>query len=498
MKKLLLVLFTITIMLYAKAPNWYLNGHLPSHDRKIWIVGVGEGSTPDEARSSAQAAVAQQLRVNVESTVSLFVNESKSENNSDITEDFQILTKSTIDETVKGIEIVKLEKKNNRHYAFAALNRAIFLSGLRGELQDQQNETESFMSAGNKELTSGNIIPAIENYASAYETILGFYTKKSFYDAISTSQYQNPLGYSPAQVLSEIRSKLSNIYIEVFSGENQTAKIGTWLKEPIVFQTFLQDDGEIFPLKNVSMQIRNSEGNIFDRPVTDIDGKVESFVQAIPVKNNRGYVIAQLRISGIPTSFRKYLKTAECKASYNISESEPIPVSLKIVTESGKKATKLKNKVSKSLSKLGYPVSDEAPFILFGLVSTNEEKEIEGMHGKQFVVKSELYLELKGKTDNTIYETVSFTGTGVSPINSYEASKASQLKISIKKKDLVELMGAAESQYLKIIAADDKCNFEKASEYYNKKQFKKALSYIVKVTESEEVQELIDKIQKEL
>lgn len=431
---------------FGQTPKWYINNQLSGYPSSQYFTGVGEGPTFEDAQSIAQAAIGAQLRVAVESTVETFVQEMDSDDKSEYLEVFNKATRSTVDETITGIEVVKQKKVKKIFYVFAALNKDQFLSGVKVELDQLWGKTSKLIQDARNYANQGKIFVALENYTDAQEFVVPFYTQKAFYDALSPTPYITGETVTVSQLTSEIRGILSGVNIRVITGDNQSAKAGTELESPISFYTYYQKggSGKEIPIPNMPLIIKYEDGTIVERVSTDQDGNVETHVTAFPFSGNHGKVFARPNLVRLPDLYKKYLKNAEGVMSYSLLGGSALSFSIVIKDERGKRLPKVEGKLAKSIQKLGYVISDNAELSLKGTVEKVTEKEIEGKSGTQYMVTSELSVFVVVKSTGDQIASYSGTGKGLSSKNVQKALVASYKKLNIKKKDLAGMLSKAE------------------------------------------------------
>ena len=77
-------------ILLAQAPRWF--GHdIPGYSTSYYYVGEGEGGSYSEAINNAQAVVASQIRVSIESQVNSYISEVSDDDRVEIKESFELL-----------------------------------------------------------------------------------------------------------------------------------------------------------------------------------------------------------------------------------------------------------------------------------------------------------------------------------------------------------------------------------------------------------------------
>ncbi|MBL7086710.1 MAG: LPP20 family lipoprotein [Candidatus Cloacimonetes bacterium] len=448
MKKIILlsVLIILAVSVFAKAPKWYTKGELSNYPAELYFIGVGEGASYEEAQSKASAQIASQINITIESQVESFTQELEVDDRVSYIDLFQSSINLTVNEIVQGIGIVNHEKVGNKFYVFAVLDKSNYAAGIEAELDQMWGGIIKLVNDGRSLIKEGKIFTGLENYIDAQELVTPFYTKKAFHDAISPIPYIITEDVTLAGLTSEIRRVLTGIQINIISGNNQTAKEGNLLPDPIVFTATYKDPGayEIIPIPKMPLSIKYEDKTLIGKTTTNENGQAESWVTAISTTPGHGKVIIKPNLTRLPTLYKKYLINAEAIAQYNISEVTPISFSISIRDEKGKPLPKVEDKIAKSVEKSGHTVSNQAGLLLQGNVSVVDTKEIEGFKGKQFIANSELTLFMVVKSTGEKVSSFSASGKGVSPKSEKKAIEASYNKLSINKKDFVEMLAEAE------------------------------------------------------
>ncbi len=445
---LIVALLSMSLTLLADAPDWFRTGRLPGYGSNDYFIAVGEGNSFDEAQINAQANIGSQLRVTVEATLEVFTRESQINDDVDFSEDIERQTRTSVEETIQGVEIVERENIGDRYYVFAALNKSRFFSGLQNELSNMHEEVNNALLLARQDLEIGMIYAALENYTEAYDKTLEYFAKKGFLEGLGGSAYLHETVISTVDVLGEIRRVLSGIEIAVLSGNNQKAELGSFLPEDVRFITRYNDlnNAEI-PIPDMQVVVRDAENNVIDRVRTDSDGIAEVPVRAIPTEGDRGIARAEIDVRNLATAFRSFMRRPEVLVRYRVEESEPIAVRLSITTESGEILPRVEQNVARQLTRLGFTVQEEAPFTITGVVSKVDEQKVDGLRGSQHLVNVELSLELAVTSTGERFSSTRLTGNGLSPRSAEAALQASYSQISINRRAMTDLMSGIDSKW---------------------------------------------------
>jgi len=485
-------LLLTSFILGAGEPTWFATGELPQYSIRYNFVGVGEGATFSTAQSAAQAAIAAQLEVTVASTIEMHTEAIETENSSYFRDTFKQSTESTINQSVKGIEVVKKLKSNGKYYVFAVLNKTRYMNSLKVELDQLWTKISSYVIDARGFTKEGRIFPALENYMDVQEFIPGFYTKKAFYDALSPIPFRISQDITMGNVLTEMRDILSGVKIKVESGNKQSALIGGPLPNPLVFNVYLKQKKNKIPISGIPIIIKYEDGKVVERVTTDEDGIIESYVTANPTGKKGGKVFARPNLTGLPAFYKGYLKNAEASATYKITDSPPIAFTLTVVDEGGTRLNKVENKLIKSIEKMGYSVGPDAELALDGNVTIIDEKEVDGKSGRQYLVTAELDMFMVVKMNGEKVASFDAKGKGLSKKNIKDANKKAFQKLKLSKKNLAGMLSEADEELKRIFKKKSAEKLREGKALYDQGKLKKAIVPLTKVTHDEgQVEEAI-------
>jgi hypothetical protein len=485
-------LLLTSFVLGTGEPTWFATGELPQYSIRYNFVGVGEGTTFSTAQSAAQAAIAAQLEVTVASTIEMHTEAIETENSSYFRDTFKQSTESTINQSVKGIEVVKKLKSNGKYYVFAVLNKTRYMNSLKVELDQLWTKISSYVIDARGFTKEGRIFPALENYMDVQEFIPGFYTKKAFYDALSPIPFRISQDITMGNVLTEMRDILSGVKIKVESGNKQSALIGGPLPNPLVFNVYLKQKKNKIPIPGIPIIIKYEDGEVVERVTTDEDGNIESYVTANPTGKKGGKVFARPNLTGLPAFYKGYLKNAEASATYKITDSPPIAFTLTVVDEGGTRLNKVENKLIKSIEKMGYSVGPDAELALDGNVTIIDEKEVDGKSGRQYLVTAELDMFMVVKMNGEKVASFDAKGKGLSKKDIKDANKKAFQKLKLSKKNLAGMLSEADEELKRIFKKKSAEKLGEGKALYDQGKLKKAIVPLTKVTHDEgQVEEAI-------
>ena len=495
MKIIVSSILSISLVFAAGEPTWFATGKLPQYSIRYNFVGVGEGITFSAAQTAAQVAIAAQLEVTVASTIEMHTEAIETENSSYFRDTFKQSTESTINQSVKGIEVVKKQKSNGKYYVFAVLNKTQYMNSLKVELDQLWAKISSYVIDARGFTKEGRIFPALENYMDVQEFIPGFYTKKAFYDALSSIPFRISQDITMGNVLTEMRDILSGVKIEIESGNKQSALIGGPLPNPIVFNVYLKQKKNKITIPGMPLIIKYEDGKVVERVTTDEDGNIESYVTANPTGKKGGKVFARPNLTGLPAFYKGYLKNAEASATYKITDSPPIAFTLTVVDEEGTRLNKVEDKLTKSIEKMGYSVGPDAELALDGNVTIIDEKEVDGKSGTQYLVTAELDMFMVVKMNGEKVASFDAKGKGLSKKNIMDANKKAFQKLKLSKKNLAGMLSEADEELKRIFKKKSAEKLQEGKGLYAQGKLKKAIVPLTKVTHDEgQVEEAIQLI----
>ena len=294
-----LIFLTACQSLFAAPPRWF-GRDIPGYSTDRYYIGEGQGASFSDALSIAQNAVAAQLRVAIESQVKSYVSEVSDNDRTDIWESFETEINTTVSETVQGISVLKKEKVKKEFYVTVILNKRKYLAGLRVEIDQLWSKINRLINDARGMVDEGKIFIALENYTDVQPFVPPFYVKKSFYDALSDSPYRINEFITVEGIISEVRSLIKEIDLDVVAGDNQTGNTGSLLPDEIIIESIFKKKDLQIP--HLPLKIKYEDGSI-ERAITDDDGKAQIWTTASCSNGERGKIQINLDLSQ-----KKYLQ----------------------------------------------------------------------------------------------------------------------------------------------------------------------------------------------
>ncbi len=146
MKRLLPILsvFLAGSVWAAKAPKW-VNGSDPAYPETAYVIGVGVGNDLDGARDNARAEISRTFQARIQQTMT----DTQTEASSSVdlhrsealgTQKSEMTTKVITDYLLEGVRIPEtwFDKKKNKHYALAILDRRAARESLSNQITEKE------------------------------------------------------------------------------------------------------------------------------------------------------------------------------------------------------------------------------------------------------------------------------------------------------------------------------------------------------------------------
>lgn len=449
-KTILLVslIMTVTSLSFAQVPDWAKTNSHKKYPPEKYFLGVGISEDKTEAVELACADVAKQIQVRIESELETIEKEFRDEDKGYVTSEVKSKTKSTVSETVAGIEIVETKTVKGKNYVLAVLSKQKYLAGLEVQMDEVLAKTEQLIESGRKSVASGKIFTAIENYTDAQNTIPEFYTKSALYTALSGMQYPNAQQFTGPGILAEMRDVLSRIELKIVSGDDQKSKAGNPLPKPVTVRViYLTLTGSEIGVDRFPVAVKYENGESIEKKVTNSEGLAEFNITAAPTDNvgRSGAVLIYMNLIKIPENYRPVIGKSEVTAHYLI-ETTSVKFSIKVTDSSGKRLSFIEEGLSGLVAENGYIISEDAPFVIQGIAGVINKKEIESPAGKQFYVETNLALSLFEKSTGNILASTDGSGKGLDMGSLNSATEKSYKNIKVSKKKFAAFLQSAAIQ----------------------------------------------------
>ena len=474
---LLLPLIALTAI---SQPSWFSNPISAGYPLSEYIIGTGSGPESGTALTGAQQAIASQLRVSIESKVESFKQEIQVEDKSGVIDQFKSSTSAVVNEIVAGIQIAKQEKIGGTTYVLAVLHKEKYLRGIRSDLDNLAEKISDLIQKGKAILKDGKPFVGLEMMLDAQDALNVFYPKRAFYDALSNFPYSWKEIEEASDLTPTIRKILSDIRLEVTQGDKQAAKAGLMLSSAIQFKATVKYDNQRIPIPQLPVIISYDNGTLIERGVTNDDGTIDVWVNAVESSGEKGKVIAVSNPYRLSSLFRKYVNLATATASFTAAPNSPLVFTLSVKDEKGARVFDIEKKFIAAVEKLNHRVAESANLLLEGVVKKSDVKQIEGMKGPQYLTTCEMTMFLSIKITQEQIGSFSTIAQGLAD-NEEKSLKAAYSKLTINPKDFTEMLSKSEDGLNKTFDKISADALKDAKAKYAQGMYEDAIAELVKV-----------------
>ncbi len=492
MKKAILIILTILIFNCIYSLPKQIESEKTFYPANIYITAIGIGDSYENARIEAQKAIASQIEVKIESTISSTQQSIEENDREYYSSVFVSKTKIIVDEMkLRGVQIVREAAEGDKYYALAVLDKDIYTNSLKAELDYYYDKLSVLVNDSKAFLERGNIKTALENLVDAMSIVEEFYPRMVLYNTISIESYKVSGDISINKVLSHIRAILTGIRLKIVSGNDQSNPAGQLLPEPLVVKVICDMRGTEIPLPDMPVIAKYANKEKLGNYTSDEHGLVTIFAESVPTDGDRGRISVYLNLYGLPPILKENLRKTEVEFRYTISEPKmSLTFAVDIKDERGRALKKVEGKIERAIKKMGYNIAekDNAMLILEGVVRKGEVKEVDDFAGSgtQYLVTSDLDLSLKETVTDKIIGNLTATGKGLDKRSEKNALEKSYNKIKISERDFSGMIGEAEPELHKIFVGISKGHLENGIALYNSSRYKDALVELSRVTAGEE------------
>ncbi len=397
-KHIFIAIFTLLLLATAGANNY--------------IYGEGQGKSYDEAFADAQAKIAQQISVRVESVTELNALDIEEDAKHSYRESIERNIKLTVDESLNGIEVISKKVKKKVHEVKLGLDKTKYLASLRSELDEKKNAARNLVDNAEEFVSQGKPLFAIDSYTDAQSYLPELYAKKAFYDSLSDHPYFIWHELNVGTIDAALRDLIGRVSFELVSGGDQIAEQGVRLQEPVVFFVYYASpDGGRIPLSGYPVHISYGDGSSLESGQSDDGGYYRAVARAMELEGMKKIVIRS-KARDLPTHLARLSQSRFAEAFYEIMEVGKTELSLNIKGQWGARDERLENIVARALSGSAFNVSPYAGYVLEGRIAEDDVKALDGFAGSSYIANVRLELFLVRKSDGKKLGSFSAKGTG--------------------------------------------------------------------------------------
>ena len=440
MKKLILILIILAMQNLFAVPAWYRNpnNHI---DTSVFLIGIGEAVTLEQATSVAKSDLIQKISVTVRSDSETSYISIETESKSYYKEHINQNIKTSSEHQIVGMEVVNQAKVKNIWYVMVSLNRERLLSILLSEISELSNNIQRSYDDAERFKKNGQIVFALEKYFETQTLLLEVLSKIFLYEGLSSRQYTSRSMVKVSDVENSAKDLITSVTLSIISGNNQIAVKNELLPQAIVFETKINRTLSI----NLPVIISYGNGRVIENGVTDNNGKYSIHTLAIPEIDNRGRIKLQLDISKFPEFYRKMLNDKMVIANYTANDPLPLEFSISVKDSKGVNIHSINSHISLILSNNKIIVKNNAQMQIRAVVTITNKNQIERngrtVHNVNIALDIDIYDTMSNKVVG-VYRTTEF---GQSTQSENEALIQVYQKVKVEEKRFVEILNQADN-----------------------------------------------------
>jgi|GEM_PF-5413675 len=465
----------------AEPPNWFISGKTKFVTQKSHLIGLGSGESHAVATDKALADMIKHIEVSIKSESSNYLSSFLDKDVESIKSKYNSTINSVTEGGVKGAETIEKSMDGNTHYVMLAIQRKVYLEQLDSKMKTYREAIAKMRMDGNELLDQGKMISGLGLIMETIDFTSEIATREALYHAISGSAY--PASGLPGgqEIISEIRRMLGRLKLQKLSGDNQSAKRGYPLTDPLLVKAYFLSDTETeIPLSNVKFKLQDKTGKLSNTRICDEDGIVSFRISAFGKK--QGQVSIGVNLIGLHPVFQQDLRNILVTFDYDVENTVTLPVSINITDENGAPVNLVAHKVSSAMQEMGHVVLNEAPLMLKGIVRLEDYREIDGLRGIQYMVSVSLNLELIMSAEGKSIGSLQFTSNGIHKASKDHAVETAYRKMSVPEIKLAELIASNSSELIDFLDEFSTKAFEHGKKMFSAGKYVEAISSLSQVT----------------
>lgn len=431
----LLLIGVLASTITASEPKWFENKTPSKYPISEFIIGFGKASSSQEALTLAQSEIAAQIETRIYSTTSITQIESNSKNSIEKNTTNEATLSSVVEKTLRGIDVVKREKKEDTVYIMAVLSKKSFLSSLEKELDSLKDPIESKQKKAKIEEFKLNIGNTLQHYKDLEPFCKKYHENLNLFNAFSPDKKQTNIP-TVSQIKTLREDIVNGLSLKIKSGNYQTGKAASILQAPIVFEATYKER----PLIGTKISIHYSDGTLIKEEKTDMDGETDIELLAIPFELQKTFITASLPIANLTASEQENLQVS---AYYSLAFSQLSILKLLPINEPNEKALA---QLFKTIESFGITFDTTSPFLIEAELEDSSISSLSGAVFPQYIATITWNLRIRLQNGDTI-ATIRVKGKGINKDREKAELEAYQ-KLDISKTTFYEFI----SKFTKIKA----------------------------------------------
>jgi len=422
----------------AQVPDWYASHTHRAHQPDLYIIGVGAGegsNAVEKAKKSAQADIVSQIKVQVKNEIRTITESYQLNQDETVSSDFRSQSRTVVNEEITGAVIVEtfVDSQTETAYALAALDRAQYCEGLRGDMNAAWTQAAELRTTAADFLTRGKFSDAVHSVAEGRALIVAALPKKALHDAVAGKSYTPPNPATPMSLTSEMRTMISKVRMEKLQGDKQSGKIGTKFGEPFAVRVLFEST----PVTGAALTFESTDYVKLGDAATDERGEASfiAHVRMLPGNTLR----VRMGLGELTKEFERTLVSGAAAFAYTPHLSD-IGFEVSAQGMKGGSAEALKGRVASAVAKVGYRVLPSSRYRLDLAMQHAPFVKSEGFSGTLNTVKIETVVTLVDKQSGAAVGTyaASATGGGRTEQDALAKAAAAVTIDSMKLADLLE------------------------------------------------------------
>ena len=436
----IIIFLVMNVCLYS-IPDWYKNPR-KLRDPSQFLVGLGEGSTLEQAQNMAKSDLIQKVSVTIRSDTDVTYIITETENKAYYEEYINRNIQTSSEQHIVGMEVVNQARVRNVWYVMVALRKTNLLSKLMTEIDDNwANVRECIVSAERFKL-NGQVVFALEKYLEAQNLLSDLISKKYLYESLFLRPYDIPNLLRVGDIENFVRELISSINIELSSGNEQTAIRGELIPLPIIFEASFTKNGVREPLSSLPVKVYYGDGQEIEAGITDSKGLYSVRAVAVPNTSNRGRIVIQIDQSRFPSLYHRILEDIKCTADFTANEPPPLEMTVSAKDSKGNNIQNIQSHISQVLSSNGIIIKGNAPLHLKATASVKNSNQIVRSGRNFYTVDVNLDIELIDARNNII-GVFRATEYGQTLNGEEEAIRQAYNKINVNNSEFLDILKRA-------------------------------------------------------
>lgn len=387
--------------LASTSPKWFENKTPSNYPISEFIIGFGKASSSKEALTLAQSEIAAQLETTIQTSTSIIETETKNGTTYNVTTKHETELSSLVQKTLRGVDVIKREKKDGTVYLMAALSKKTFTDSLEKDINALKSSLETRLKKAKIEELKLNIDNALELYKESLPLCKEYYANLTLFNAISEKKLSSQI--PNVSDIQSLRDEIANgISLKIKSGNYQTAEPATSLESPIVFELTYKNR----PLENINISMYYSDGTLIKEEKTDQEGEVAIEPMAIPFELQKTYITASTTFS---TLTPKEIENIQVSAYYSLAFSALTQLQLIPINEPSEKAL---SKLSNLIESYGITWNPESPFVIEAELDPPSITTLSGAIIPQYIATLTWTLKIRLQNGNPL-GTMQVRGRGI-------------------------------------------------------------------------------------